>query len=337
MTKMTIRQHEEERERAELAPYACLSANSRGRKREEEPCDIRTCFIRDRDRILHSKSFRRLKHKTQVFIAPEGDHYRTRLTHTLEVSGIARTIARALRLNEDLCEAIAMGHDLGHTPFGHGGERELAHLTEGKFSHNMQSVRVAEKIERAGRGLNLTYEVLDGIACHSGEAKSETLEGQVVALSDRIAYINHDIDDACRGGMLRESDIPGEYKDILGHRHSRRINTLVLDTISASMGKNEICMSDEVYNAMMGLRRFMFERVYRADYALRQEEKVRGMIAKLFEYYSADIDRMPGEYRDIAERDGVTSAVCDYIACMTDRYALNVYSELFLPISWTGI
>ncbi|MBQ9986211.1 MAG: deoxyguanosinetriphosphate triphosphohydrolase [Oscillospiraceae bacterium] len=334
---MTVRQFEEEREARELSPFACLSSNSLGRAREEEPCDIRTCFIRDRDRILHSKSFRRLKHKTQVFIAPEGDHYRTRLTHTLEVSGIARTIARALRLNEDLCEAIAMGHDLGHTPFGHGGERELSALTDGKFSHNIQSVRVVEKIERGGKGLNLTREVLDGIACHSGEAKAQTLEGQIVALSDRIAYINHDIDDACRGGMLRESDIPGEYKDILGHRHSKRINTLVLDTISASTGKNAICMSDEVYNAMMGLRKFMFERVYRADYALRQEEKVRGMIAKLFEYYSRDIDRMPDEYRDIAERDGVTSAVCDYIACMTDRYALNVYSELFLPISWTGI
>lgn len=334
---MNIRQFEEEREKREFSEFACLSSCSRGRAREEKPCDIRTCFMRDRDRILHSKSFRRLKHKTQVFITPEGDHYRTRLTHTLEVSGIARTIARALRLNEDLCEAVAMGHDLGHTPFGHGGERELAALTDGKFSHNLQSVRVAEKIERSGRGLNLTHEVLDGIACHSGDLRAETLEGRIVAISDRIAYINHDIDDACRGGMLRESDIPGEYKDILGHSHSKRINTLVLDTISASMGKNEISMSDEVYKAMMGLRQFMFERVYRADYALRQEEKVRGMIAKLFEYYSRDIDRMPGEYRDIAERDGVTTAVCDYIACMTDRYAINVYSELFLPISWSHI
>lgn len=334
---MTVRQFEEEREKKELSEFACLSSASRGRAREEEPCDIRTCFVRDRDRILHSKSFRRLKHKTQVFISPEGDHYRTRLTHTLEVSGIARTIARALRLNEDLCEAIAMGHDLGHTPFGHGGERELSALTDGKFSHNLQSVRVAERIERGGRGLNLTHEVLDGVACHSGEKRAETLEGRIVALADRIAYINHDIDDACRGGMLRESDIPGEFKDVLGHRHSKRINTLVLDAISASMGKDDIVMSDEVYNAMMGLRKFMFERVYRADYALRQEEKVRGMIAKLFEYYCRDIDRLPGEYRDIAERDGVTVAVCDYIACMTDRYALSVYSDLFLPISWTHI
>lgn len=295
---------------------------------------MRTCFIRDRDRILHSKSFRRLKHKTQVFISPEGDHYRTRLTHTLEVSGIARTIARALSLNESLAEAIAMGHDLGHTPFGHGGERELASLTDGKFRHNLQSVRIAEKIERSGRGLNLTYEVLDGIACHSGEQKAATLEGQIVALADRIAYINHDIDDACRGGMLRESDIPREYKDVLGHRHSKRINALVLDTISASMGKNEICMSDEVYKAMMGLRSFMFEHVYRADYALRQEEKVRGVIRKLFEYYSNDIDRLPEEYRIIAEDDGVSTAVCDFIACMSDRYAINVYSDLFLPISY---
>lgn len=334
---MTVRQHEEERERRELSRFACLSAESRGRVREEEECDIRTCFMRDRDRIIHSKSFRRLKHKTQVFISPEGDHYRTRLTHTLEVSGIARTIARALSLNEDLCEAISLGHDLGHTPFGHGGERELAELTGGKFSHSLQSVRVAERIERGGRGLNLTHEVLDGIACHSGDARAETLEGRIVALSDRIAYINHDIDDACRGGMLRESDIPGEFKDVLGHRHSRRINTLVLDTISASTGKDDICMSDEVYNAMMGLRKFMFEHVYRADYALRQEEKVRGMIARLYEYYSRDIDRLPEEYRLIADEDGESAAVCDFIAGMTDRYALNKYSELFLPISWSHV
>ena len=334
---MTVRQLEEEREKRDFSPFACLSAESRGRKREEKPCDIRTCFMRDRDKILHSKSFRRLKHKTQVFISPEGDHYRTRITHTLEVAGIARTIARALNLNESLAEAIAMGHDLGHTPFGHGGERELQALSGGAFRHNLQSVRVAEKIERAGRGLNLTYEVLDGIACHSGEKKAETLEGRIVALADRIAYINHDIDDACRGGMLLESDIPGEYKDVLGHRHSKRINTLVLDTISASEGKNEILMSREVEDAMLGLRKFMFERVYRADYALRQEEKVRGLIGKLFEYYSRDIDRLPEEYRLIAEEDGVTTAVCDFIACMTDRYAISKYSELFLPISWSGI
>lgn len=334
---MTIRRHEEERERRELSPLASLSQNSRGRARAEEECDIRTCFMRDRDRIIHSKSFRRLKHKTQVFISPEGDHYRTRLTHTLEVSGIARTIARALSLNEDLCEAISLGHDLGHTPFGHGGERELASLTGGGFSHNLQSVRVAERIERGGRGLNLTHEVLNGIACHSGDARAETLEGRIVALSDRIAYINHDIDDACRGGMLRESDIPGEFKDVLGHRHSERINTLVLDTISASTGKDDICMSDEVYNAMMGLRKFMFEHVYRAEYALCQEEKVRGMIAKLYEYYSRDIDRLPEEYRLIADEDGTGVAVCDFIAGMTDRYALNKYSELFLPISWSHI
>lgn len=334
---MNIRQLEEERERRDFSEFACLSENSRGRKRPEEPCDIRTCFMRDRDRIIHSKSFRRLKHKTQVFISPEGDHYRTRLTHTLEVSGIARTIARALHLNENLCEAIAMGHDLGHTPFGHGGERELSAITDGRFSHNLQSVRVAERIERNGRGLNLTHEVLNGIACHSGDKTAETLEGKIVALSDRIAYINHDIDDACRGGMLHESDIPGEFKDILGHRHSKRINTLVLDTISASEGKGDILMSDEVHKAMMGLRTFMFERVYRADYALRQEEKVRGMISKLYEYYSRDIDRLPEEYRFIAEEDGTEAAVCDFIACMTDRYALNKYSELFLPISWSHI
>ncbi len=333
---MTIRQLEEEREKRELSPFACCAVDSLGRAKEEKPCDVRTCFMRDRDRILHSKSFRRLVHKTQVFISPEGDHYRTRLTHTLEVSGIARTIARGLSLNESLAEAISLGHDLGHTPFGHGGERELAALSGGAFSHNLQSVRVAEKIERNGKGLNLTREVLDGIACHSGDAKAKTLEGKVVALSDRIAYINHDIDDACRGGVLKETDIPGEYKDILGYKKSQRINTLVLDTISASRGKNDITMSPEIEKAMLGLRTFMFERVYRADYALRQEVKVRDMIRKLFEYYSADIDRLPPEYREISEEDGVTTAVCDYIACMTDRYAQNVYTELFLPLSWNA-
>ena len=301
---------------------------------KEDECEVRTCYLRDRDRIIHSKAFRRLKHKTQVFISPESDHYRTRLTHTLEVSGIARTIARALLLNEGLCEAIAMGHDLGHTPFGHGGERELASLTDGNFSHNLQSVRVVSRIEHEGRGLNLTHEVLDGIACHSGSLRAETLEGRVVALADRIAYINHDIDDACRGGVLSEEEIPKEYTDILGCSQSRRINTLVMDTIRQSRGLSEIKMSEEVEKAMMGLRAFMFERVYRADFALRQEEKVRDVIARLFEYYVSDISRLPEEYHPIAEEDGEVVAVCDFIACMSDRYALSTYSEIFLPISW---
>ncbi|MBR5542486.1 MAG: deoxyguanosinetriphosphate triphosphohydrolase [Oscillospiraceae bacterium] len=332
---MTIREYEEAREKRELSRFATFSENSLGRAREESPCDIRTCFMRDRDRIIHSKSFRRLKHKTQVFISPEGDHYRTRLTHTLEVSGIARTIARALSLNEDLTEAIAMGHDLGHTPFGHGGERELFALSDGKFTHSRQSVRVAERIERGGAGLNLTREVLDGIEHHSGAVVPATLEGKIVALADRIAYINHDIDDAVRAGLMSEADIPAEYKDVLGPRHSERINTLVRDTINESFGQNDIKMSEAVHKAMMGLRQFMFERVYRAEYALSQEEKVRGMIRKLFEYYSSDISRLPAEYRAIAEVDGTTVAVCDCIACMTDRYALSIYEELFLPVSWS--
>ena len=331
---MNLRQSEEEREKRDFSPFACFSSESLGRVREERECEVRTCFMRDRDRIIHSKSFRRLKDKTQVFISPEGDHYRTRLTHTLEVSGIARTIARALSLNESLCEAIAMGHDLGHTPFGHGGERELAALTDGEFSHNLQSVRVVEKIEHQGMGLNLTREVIDGIACHSGEGRAKTLEGRVVALADRIAYINHDIDDSIRAGILRGVDIPKEYREILGNRPSKRINSLVMDTIKESTGKNEICMSDEVYSAMMGLRKFMFERVYRAPFALKQEEKVRDVVRRLFEYYISDIDRLPEEYRKIAEKDGEITAVCDLIACMSDRYALSTYSEIFLPVSW---
>lgn len=331
---MNIREIEEKREVRDLSEYACLSSKSGGREREEAECEVRTCFMRDRDRIIHSKSFRRLKHKTQVFISPEGDHYRTRLTHTLEVSGIARTIARALSLNEGLCEAIAMGHDLGHTPFGHSGERELKALTDGVFSHNLQSARVVEKIEHDGRGLNLTREVRDGIACHSGDKVASTLEGRVVALADRIAYINHDIDDACRAGLMSEADIPKEYRDILGERPSKRINTLVIDTIKESSGCDEIKMSDEVNRAMLGLREFMFERVYRAEFALLQEAKIRDMIRRLFDYYSKDISYLPEEYRKIAEEDGMTVAVCDFIACMTDRYALNTYNELFLPISW---
>ena len=330
---MNIRQIEEQREARELSEFASLSAKSLGRARSEAECEVRTCFRRDRDRIIHSKAFRRLKDKTQVFISPEGDHYRTRLTHTLEVSGIARTIARALSLNEGLCEAIAMGHDLGHTPFGHGGERELAALTDGAFSHNLQSVRVVEKLEHDGAGLNLTAEVLDGIACHSGDARAKTLEGRVVALADRIAYINHDIDDACRAGLLRESDLPREFTELLGNRQSKRINTLVMDTIKESLGKDEIVMSADIYNAMMGLRKFMFERIYRADFALRQEAKVRDVVGRLFEHFISDISRLPEEYRRVAEIDGERTAVCDFIACMSDRYALNTYSEIFLPAS----
>ncbi|MBQ3054647.1 MAG: deoxyguanosinetriphosphate triphosphohydrolase [Oscillospiraceae bacterium] len=327
---MTIRERSEELEYQNLAPYATHSKESLGRDLPEEPCPVRTCFQRDTDRIIHSKAFRRLKHKTQVFISPEGDHYRTRLTHTLEVSQIARTIVRALRLNEDLTEAICMGHDLGHTPFGHAGERELTALTDGRFTHNRQSVRVVERIEKNGMGLNLTREVRDGILHHSGGGSAATLEGKIVQIADRIAYINHDIDDACRAGLLSVDAVP----KTLGETYSERINTLVTDLIYASDGKPEIHMTGAVHDAMMDLRSFMFQNVYRIPSALHEEEKVRRMIRQMFIYYSENPDAMPNEFRETAYSEGIEAAVCDYIAGMTDRYAVTVYSELFIPTSW---
>lgn len=323
-----IRTRQQQIERETLSKMAKLSSESKGRDRFEEECDIRTCFRRDCDRIIHSKAFRRLKHKTQVFLSPEGDHYRTRLTHTLEVCQIARTIARALRLNEDLVEAISMGHDLGHTPFGHAGEKELAHLTEGAFSHNKQSLRVVERIEN----LNLTYEVRDGILHHSGTVSAETMEGQIVHLADRIAYINHDIDDACRAQVL--DSIPEEISAILGDRHSERIDTLVRDVIEASQREEKITMTPEISNAMNELRNFMFRNVYRIPSALAEERKVRAMIAQMFRYFEHAPEEMPNEYREIAYTEGIVTAVCDYIAGMTDRYAVKMYNELFIPKSW---
>lgn len=333
----TIAKRQEKQEHMLLAPFAAHADESLGRDMPEEPCPIRTCFRRDYDKIIHSKSFRRLKHKTQVFLAPEGDHYRTRLTHTLEVCQIARTIARALRLNEDLVEAISMGHDLGHTPFGHAGEKELAHLTESAFSHNRQSLRVVERIERDGHGLNLTYEVRDGILHHSGNVPAKTLEGRVVHLADRIAYINHDIDDAHRAGLLRIEDIPEEIIKQLGDGHSQRIGTLVTDVIDASGDTGEIVMSSHIAKAMDDLRSFMFRNVYRTPSALAEEKKVRAMIAQMFRYFESAPDEMPNEYREIAYTEGIVTAVCDYIAGMTDRYAVKVYSELFIPHAWERI
>lgn len=326
----TIRELQEQHEREHLSPFAMLSCNSRGREREIEPCPIRTCYRRDYDKILHSKSFRRLKHKTQVFLSPEGDHYRTRLTHTLEVCQIARTIARALKLNEDLVEAIAMGHDLGHTPFGHAGERELKHLTDGEFTHNKQSLRVVEKIEN----LNLTYEVRDGILHHSGSEPAETYEGQIVFLADRIAYINHDIDDALRAGVIRHEQIPQSINKVLGDTHATRINTLVCDAVFASEKEGRITMTPTVSTAMDNLRTFMFENVYRIPSALNEEKKVRAMIAQLFRYFEKYPEELPNEYREIAYTDGIVTAVCDYIACMTDRYAVNIYTKIFIPNAW---
>ncbi len=326
----SIREAQEAYEKQTLSPFAQLSVNSRGREEAIEPCAIRTCYRRDYDKILHSKSFRRLKHKTQVFLSPEGDHYRTRLTHTLEVCQIARTIARALRLNEDLVEAIAMGHDLGHTPFGHAGERELKHLTDGEFSHNKQSLRVVEKIEN----LNLTYEVRDGILHHSGNVPAETYEGQIVFLADRIAYINHDIDDALRAGVIRTEQIPAELSAILGDTHAKRINTLVCDAIYASEKESRITMTPKIATAMDNLRTFMFENVYRIPYALNEEKKVRAMIAQMFKYFEKSPEELPNEYRETAYTDGIVTAVCDYIACMTDRYAVNTYTKIFVPNAW---
>ena len=332
---MLIRENMEFLERNYLSPFATLSENSRGRDREEAQCDIRPVFQRDRDRILHCKSFRRLKHKTQVFLTPRGDHYRTRLTHTLEVSQNARTIAKALRLNEDLVEAIALGHDLGHTPFGHAGERILNEICKDGFKHNEQSVRVVERLEKDGRGLNLTWEVRDGMLNHQTRLMPSTLEGKIVRLSDKIAYINHDIDDAIRGKVLSEEGIPAEYREILGTTTRQRLNTLIHNIITNSLGKNDICMSGEVEQAMKGLRKFMFQNVYQNPMAKGEEERAKDLLSRLFYYYNKNIDALPKLYLKMLEegekRDRV---VCDYIAGMTDRYAIAKFEEFFMPKAW---
>ncbi|SHJ75389.1 deoxyguanosinetriphosphate triphosphohydrolase [Hespellia stercorisuis] len=331
---MTIREQLEERELEYLSPYAALSKDSRGRDVEEDECDIRPVFQRDRDRILHCKSFRRLKQKTQVFLLPKGDHYRTRLTHTLEVSQNARTIAKALRLNEDLVEAIALGHDLGHTPFGHAGERALNQVYH--FRHNEQSVRVVECVEKQGKGLNLTWEVRDGILNHPTAGTPHTLEGQVLRLSDKIAYINHDIDDAIRGEILVEDDIPKEFRDILGGSLKIRLNTMVHDVITNSMDQPEIRMSEKVERAMIGLRQFMFENVYKNPKAKGEEDKAVQMIVQLYEYYIRHMELLPEQYILAVDQPENTKeqVVCDYIAGMTDNYAVKKFEEYFIPESW---
>jgi dGTPase len=329
---MHVRQRIEKLEEQNLSPLATLSSKSRGRDKDDPPCKYRTDYQRDRDRILHSKAFRRLKHKTQVFLSPEGDHYRTRLTHTLEVSQIARTISRALRLNEDLTEAISLGHDLGHTPFGHAGERALNDVMDGGFRHHEQSVRVVEKLENNGRGLNLTWEVRDGIMHHTCDREPATLEGRVVRISDRVAYINHDIDDAIRAGVLSESDIPNSIRDILGDRRTTRIDTLVSSIVENSV--NDICMDPKISLAFDNLRDFMFEAVYNNPVAKGEEVKVDGLIKRVFSYFLDNPCRLPEEYRDILESEGAERAVCDYIAGMTDNYLLDVYHHLFIPQSW---
>ena len=331
---MTHRERTEANERLTLSPAACFSARSRGRMREEEQEELRTCFQRDVDRIVHCKAFRRLKHKTQVFLRPEGDHYRTRMTHTLEVDRIARTIARGLRLNEDLAEAAALGHDLGHTPFGHAGERILNEVVPGGFRHNEQSLRVVDVLEKDGDGLNLTYEVRRGILCHTGSDRAETLEGQIVRVADKIAYINHDIDDAMRGGIIYPLDIPLDISQVLGFDHGGRIDTLTLDVIQASRGQDEIRQSPACGEAMAKLREFMFEAVYYNPLAKGEESKAQDMIARLFEHYQKHPDELPPDYQDIRLREGTDRAVCDYIAGMTDHYAVAKYNEAFVPLAW---
>ncbi|EOC99887.1 deoxyguanosinetriphosphate triphosphohydrolase [Caldisalinibacter kiritimatiensis] len=335
---MNIREKTEEYEQIILSKFAALSCNTKGRKIKEEKCDIRTDYQRDRDRIIHSKAFRRLKHKSQVFIAPEGDHYRTRLTHTLEVAQISRTIAKALRLNEDLTEAIALAHDLGHTPFGHTGEYVLDNIHYKGFKHNVQSLKIVEYLEhRKGKpGLNLTYEVRDGIVNHTGEKEPITLEGQIVKIADRIAYINHDIDDAIRAGIIKRDTLPKDCINVLGDTHGKRINTMIVDIIKNSMDKDRIRMSEEIEYYTNKLREFMFKRVYLNKTVKSEEEKAWFIIEQLYNYYLNNFDKIPVEHRSIYENLEATKEdiVCDYIAGMTDRYAIKVFKDLFVPLPW---
>lgn len=325
---MNLREENQILEQKILSPKATLSINSKGRERKEKECDIRTGFQRDRDRITHSKSFRRLKHKTQVFLSPEGDHYRTRLTHTLEVSQIIRTIARALHLNEDLAEAIALGHDLGHTPFGHTGERVLNALNKKGFKHNEQSLRVVSFLE----SLNLTHEVKDGILNHTGKLKANTLEGQLLKFCDRIAYINHDIDDAIRAGILEKNDLPKDAIEVLGNTHGERINTMIIDIIKNSKNKDTIKMSENIDFYTNKLREFMFEKVYLNKKAKKEEGKAEYLIEQLYRYYIKNIDNIPKEFRNNpGDKEDIIS---DYIAGMTDRYAIKTFNNIFVPSPW---
>lgn len=337
MEIMNLRQKQEVREHKYLSPYASFSDASLGRDVYEAPCDIRPIYQRDRDRILHCKSFRRLKQKTQVFLAPAGDHYRTRLTHTLEVAQIARTIAKALQLNEELTEAIALGHDLGHTPFGHAGERALNEVCSEGFRHQKQSLRVVELLEKHGQGLNLTKEVRDGIANHQSEGNPSTLEGKIVRYSDKIAYINHDIDDAIRGRILKEEDIPSEYTDVLGHSVKERLNKLIHAIILASDGINDIVMAPEIEKAMYGLRSFMFVSVYTNPIAKGQETKAENLVKRLYEHYNMHYELLPADYRGLIEKRGEKKerVVCDYIAGMTDNYAIEKFREANIPKFWS--
>ena len=333
---MTVREDLERQEHRRLNPKAAFADRSKGRPRFEPDReeDVRTCYQRDIDRIVHSKAFRRLMHKTQVFLQPEGDHYRTRMTHTLEVSRIASTITRALGLNEDLAEAIAMGHDLGHTPFGHAGEVALSECWGHPFRHNEQSLRVVDYLEKDGHGLNLSYEVRDGILCHTGDKYPDTLEGLIVRRSDQIAYVNHDIDDAIRAGILANEDIPDAISDVLGHNHSQRINTLVTDAIFTSREAGTVMLSPAVDNALKTLRSFMFERVYRNPVAKGEEARAQDMLQRMFEYYITHPEALPEDFHPQLSFEGIERNVCDYIAGMTDNYAVDKFTEIFIPMGW---
>ena len=332
---MTIRETLEQWEKDYLSPYATLSMNSKGRLKEEEQCDIRTVFQRDRDRIIHCKAFRRLKDKTQVFLTPEGDHYRTRLTHTLEVSQIARTIAKALKLNEDLVEAVALGHDLGHTPFGHAGERALNRVCPLGFEHSQQSVRTVDRLEKGGQGLNLTYEVRDGILNHQTIGKPHTLEGKIVRLSDKIAYIHHDMDDAVRAGILKETDVPEDIRKVLGCTPGERLDHFIHDIVMTSIDQNDVIMSEPVAEAMKQLRQFMFQNVYQNPDAKAEEAKAEVLMETLYHHFMKHIDDMPEEFLNlIAEGEPREQVVCDFVGAMSDRYAISVYEKIYIPKSW---
>ena len=331
---MTIREELEALEHEQLSPKAAFADETRGRMRPGEENEVRTCYQRDVDRIVHCKAFRRLMHKTQVFLRPEGDHYRTRMTHTLEVSRISRGIARALNLNQDLTEAIAMGHDLGHTPFGHAGEVALTQVTGQPFCHNEQSLRVVDLLEKNGEGLNLTYEVRMGILGHTGDKIPETLEGRIVRRADQMAYVNHDIDDAIRAGILTNEEIPKSIGRVLGFTHSQRLNTLVCDAVNTSREAGDILLSPQVDKALAELRAFMFEKVYRNPVAKAEESKAKDMLGRLYEYYFAHPEAIPEDFQPQLSFDGMERTVCDYIAGMTDNYAIDKYSALFIPVGW---
>ncbi len=329
---LSVREQTMQIEAQTLSPYASLSANTKGRQRQEEFCPLRTEYQRDRDRILHCNAFRRLKHKTQVFLSPEGDHYRTRLTHTLEVAQIARTIARALRLNEDLTEAIALGHDLGHTPFGHAGERALDEVFPEGFRHYEQSLRVVDHLEKDGKGLNLTYEVRDGIVCHTRGKEADTLEGQIVKLADKIAYLNHDIDDAVRAGVMQETEVPLDVRETLGASKSARINTLVTSVVENS--RETLSMPLEISQAFAELNKFMFQHVYTNPVCKGEEKKAEALIKSLYYYFAEHTDEMPSTFWQTVMSEGAERAACDYVASMSDGYVLSIYNEIYIPKAW---